>query len=334
MEVFFLDVGQGTCQVVLIGNRTAIVIDSSTRNSRLPLHFLSRMGIEQLAALITTHSHSDHLGGATAILGHFGESIDRIGFVQDDMFLGTAYWKRISQWLADGVLHREQLARLECNPTPQVIWRDRSLHAALRVFSPLPAQNLMAQQGKNPNATSAVLILDVGTQRVVFAADSELVQWQDIHRQHGCIPCGIMSVPHHGGRIHRSPADLVWLYQDAVRPGVGVVSVGTTNTHGHPREDVIKAIRATGGSVLCTQMTAQCSHDLEAVRKKHLTQRYTGASSITRQTTKAGRSRNIPCAGSIRVEVVADNMTIEPFTEHQRLVSTLPTRPACPLCRR
>ena len=61
MEVFFLDVAQGTCQIVLIGNRTALVIDSGTRNSRLPLQFLRRRGIERFGGIShDSQSHRPH----------------------------------------------------------------------------------------------------------------------------------------------------------------------------------------------------------------------------------------------------------------------------------
>jgi len=126
MEVFFLDVAQATCQILLIGDRTAIVIDSGTRSGQLPLRFLKRMGIDRLAALLTTHTHSDHLGGATAILGEYQGRIDGIGFVQDDLFLDTRYWKRLSQCVADDTIRRNQLIRLECRRELQIVWDDPS----------------------------------------------------------------------------------------------------------------------------------------------------------------------------------------------------------------
>ena len=43
MEVYFLDVGQGTCQIILLGARRAIVIDCGTSKDRTVLHFLQRM---------------------------------------------------------------------------------------------------------------------------------------------------------------------------------------------------------------------------------------------------------------------------------------------------
>jgi competence protein ComEC len=96
MEVFFLDVAQGTCQIILLGDRRAIVLDCGVPNDRLVLQFLRRLGIEYLDRLIVSHSHSDHIGGAVSVLGEYQDRIERICFVQDDLFLQSSFWRRVS----------------------------------------------------------------------------------------------------------------------------------------------------------------------------------------------------------------------------------------------
>ncbi len=65
MEVFFLDVGQASCNIILLGDRRAIVIDSGSGKGSLPLKFLKRCRVDRIAALVVTHS--DHIGGATCV---------------------------------------------------------------------------------------------------------------------------------------------------------------------------------------------------------------------------------------------------------------------------
>ncbi len=77
MEVFFLDVAQGTCQVIMLGQRRAIVIDCGIRNDRIVLQFLRRMGVEHIERLIVSHCHGDHIGGAVSVLGAFQNPISR-----------------------------------------------------------------------------------------------------------------------------------------------------------------------------------------------------------------------------------------------------------------
>lgn len=90
MEIFFLDVGQGTCQVIMPGQRKAIVIDCGLQNDKLVLQFLQRTGVEYLERLIVSHSHDDHIGGAVSIMGAYQGRVGKYCFVQDHMFLRSA----------------------------------------------------------------------------------------------------------------------------------------------------------------------------------------------------------------------------------------------------
>jgi competence protein ComEC len=336
MEVFFLDVSQGTCQVILLGARRAIVIDCGTSKDRTVLHFLRRMGIEQVACLVVSHSHDDHSGAAVAILGEYQDRIDRICFVQDNQFLQSAFWLRISDLLKAEILKRNQLVRLEVADRPQLVWEDPSHRAQLRTFSPLAAENLLAQEAGKQNPTSAVLFLDVNARRVMFAADSEVSQWKEIRHSAGQrLPCDILAVPHHGGAIASTEEELGWLLDKAIAAKVAIVSVGTSNTHGHPRAEVIQAITARGITVMCTQITRQCSDDLEALRPGVL-QPITilGRSSQTRDVTRSGNSRNVACAGSVRAVFTNDNLVIDRFDHHQHAVDDLANSASGhPLCR-
>ncbi len=291
------------------------------------------MEIDRIAALLTTHSHQDHMGGAAAILGEYQDMIDVFGFVKDDQFLETAYWARLSELIYQGLIQRNQLVRLECNPVPQIIWQDTKLNATLRVLAPLPVQNIQAEQHRNANATSAVLILDVRSHRIVFGADSALVEWQDIHAMFGKIACDVLATPHHGGTIHTDQAALDWLYNDALGARHAVISVGTTNTYGHPRADVVRSLRASGATVLCTQMTEQCSDDLESLRTSITPKTHVGASSNVKQLNLSGRSRNVRCAGTVRVKLVAGKLNIDNLSAHQVAVKNLPQKSKCPLCQ-
>ena len=336
MEVYFLDVGQATCQILLLGGRRAIVVDCGTRNDRLALQFLKRFGVEYITRLILSHSHNDHIGGATGILGEYQDRIEQICFVQDDLFLGSHFWARISELLKTGVMAKQQLIRLERTARPQVIWSDAVSQAKLCTHSPCPAENLLAQEAEQSNPTSAVLFLDCGPHRIVFAADSEITQWKEISSRVGhTIRCNVLAVPHHAGRSHQSPEELQWLFTQAIRPEVAVISVGTSNTHDHPREDVIEAIRAVHTTILCTQITRKCCANLEALRPGVLRPvKLLGRSSTKRDLTPRGHSRNVACVGTVLVHVTPTTLVVDGIDQHQKAVDQLADKPyGYPLCR-
>ena len=146
MEAFFLDVAQGASQVLLLGGRRAIVIDCGSRGGRTLLQFLKRMNVQELEGLIVSHSHSDHMGGAVAVLGAYKSRIKRIGFIQDDQFLETGFWSRLSDLILKGIVSRNTLFRLEATDRPQLFWDEPSMQAELSVWSPTAAENLFAQR--------------------------------------------------------------------------------------------------------------------------------------------------------------------------------------------
>ncbi|MGD9855580.1 MAG: ComEC/Rec2 family competence protein [Planctomycetaceae bacterium] len=339
MEVFFLDMAQGTCQVILLGERRAIVIDCGIPMDRIVLQFLRRIGVEHIERLVVSHSHDDHIGGAVSVLGAYQDRISKICFVQDHLFLQSAFWGRISELLMDQKLAKDQLVRLEASDRPQEIWTDNLKSYRLRTYSPSAAENLLAQEAETPNPTSAVLFLDVRKQRIIFAADSDVTQWREIHRKYGRrMKCEVLAVPHHAGRSHSSAEDLEWLFDHALEVGVAVISVGTTNTHGHPRKDVVEAMSRRGTKILCTQFTRQCNsniRDLEFLRPGVLQpQLFLGRSSPTKDLTDAGHSRNVACAGTVKIDVTGAGFVIDRLSEHQRAIDELFSKSiACPLCR-
>jgi len=340
MEIFFLDVGQSSCNVVLIGHKQAIVIDAGAGRGALPLRFLKRCGIERIAGLIITHSHSDHIGGATAILGEYGGNIDRIWFVDDGRFCNTMFWSRVKEFIDEGTLPKTCLRRLEHDDSPQVVWTDRSSVATLRVFAPIAAQNLFSKQVNKQNATSAVLILDYQSSqehnRIVFGADSQLQEWKDIYGKDGTINCDVLGVPHHGGHVGGTDDDMKWLYGTAINAKVAVISAATTSKH-HPRMEVVEALTACGASVMCSQISKKCTKNLEAARENAIPMLHASQSSnVSKFKTlpnKKPKSVKVPCAGTVRIELGPNSLIVDSAHVHRQFVQSLPTSPICPMCR-
>jgi beta-lactamase superfamily II metal-dependent hydrolase len=78
LEVCFLDVGQGTSNVVLLGDRRAVVVDCGGAQAETVLALLGRFQIDTLTRLIASHSHDDHSRGAAAVLTAFQGRIDEV----------------------------------------------------------------------------------------------------------------------------------------------------------------------------------------------------------------------------------------------------------------
>jgi beta-lactamase superfamily II metal-dependent hydrolase len=338
-ECWFLDVGQGTSNIVLLGAGRAIVIDCGPKGTEVPLLLLKRH-VHTIEALIISHNDGDHDGGVARILEAYPRAIKRIFFLVERpaIYIRTHALvmreKAAKQLLADP-------ERLEASSQPQSLYRDTDAQIDLRLFYPTFSEALGAEAvgERRPNASSAVLVLFCGNKSIVFSGDATMEAWTAIaQRLSQCLPlsCDIMTVPHHGGHITprladetdesrdaREQAAAQTLYGKIIRPHLAIVSVGSSNKFRntiHPIPTTIAAIRNTGTQVSCTQMTPHCSDDLELVRPGILSPAYPSRSSDQVRKTASGRSKDVACAGSIIAEISPSHVSVVRWHEHSQIV--------------
>lgn len=349
MEVCFVDVGQGSSNLILLGRKRAIVIDAGGGQSGTVIRLLQHFQIESLARLIVTHNHDDHSRGAANLLNAYSRRIEEVWFLHDDVLRRSLFWQRITEEVQRGNLARDQLLRVERGRVPVTVYQDGKVY--LDILAPHFIQNVQAVEDRNPNSTSGILLLGGGPCRVIFAGDSTIPQWQgvmDFQRRNRPFVCDILTVPHHAGAVwerqkpgeteqayrDRIGAELDWLCTHAIRATLGVVSVGTNNQFRHPRPEVMDALRRASVVPVCTQMTQQCAPDLEAQRARSLPMVLPSRSVPRRDVSEKGRSRNVACAGTLLVEIQAGGYVVHRYADHQYLINSMATvHGSPPLCR-
>jgi hypothetical protein len=183
----------------------------------------------------------------------------------------------------------------------------------------------------------------------VYPGDSSIDDWQNIRKKiGGPILADILSVPHHGGSVYRpkqkgqsteeyqrkEKENLEWLYSEGVQCKYAVVSVGTINSHGHPKPSTISALKSNRAQVICTQITQACHQHLEELRPGVRRASFPSQSKGSQDLTSGSRSRNVACAGTVVAEIGQNFVTIRGFYEHQTGVdSKLVSNSEKPLCR-
>ena len=73
LQVYFLDVGQANASLVILPNKTAMIIDAGSQDSKDQFvsavdYILSKNKISTIKYLVLSHSDEDHIGGAVALL--------------------------------------------------------------------------------------------------------------------------------------------------------------------------------------------------------------------------------------------------------------------------
>jgi competence protein ComEC len=224
LRVSFLDVGQGD-GILLETPQGAMLVDAGPPEARVDRQ-LRRMGLHALAALVITHAHRDHVGGAPAVLDKLatGRVIDPIqpsptrpgeGFDEQAM-RRTA--RRLGVPLVPARAGRTYaLGRLHI----RFLWPD---HAG--------------PPDEDPHLHGTVLLASYGSIDLLLTGDSESAVTRSLPLRQ----VEVLKVAHHGSS-DRGLADELRI----LRPRVAVISVGAHNDYGHPRADTLAALRARPG---------------------------------------------------------------------------------------
>jgi len=343
MRVYFLDVAQGNCSVIPIGKRRAIVIDTGKEFGTLH-RLLHKLNITTISYLLISHCDQDHWGGAPALLSDTTIKTEKICFHIDHKTQNTGFWYKLEEMIqANEIDPEKDLILFSCDDIPRQLWHaedDASIE--MTILAPTFGQIVQAHMASDANEASGVLVLRTGEKSVIFSGDAHYRQWEAIRNKRGTpLNCDVLVVPHHAGIIWDDKwsardveAGLDTLYQSFVQTKYAIVSVGTSNSYGHPRDAVILALRKAGATVLCTQMTTKCNPNLEARRGtpvRPLLEDVPGASLPIIDQTDSGESRNVACAGTVIIDVSSKRLTIHRLQDHQDGVDLL-KRPL-PLCR-
>ncbi len=331
--IYFLDVGQGTSQVIHFDDGSLVILDCG--RSAVPLlELLASIQFTRIRALILSHLHEDHIAGAAALLDSHKAHIDHVYIPQDRpaecVLANSVIAKIIDLSQNDSTYTVEFLVRNgrdrgKIHPSPPIEAR-----ATLSVVYPTATQSLMAQTQNDPNQGSGILVVECGENRVLFPGDAGHLAFDALKSRLGAgnrLRCDVMAAPHHGGKLSKRSVEIAghtnvfdWLYSDIVEARATIFSVGSSNTHDHPLEEHIVAARRSGSDVLCTQVTQQCHADLTSIHPSLL---------MPIQKPSACSRSGVGCAGTVVVDVNESSVRIRRFEDHQRLVKGL----ASPLCR-
>lgn len=227
LELRFLDVGQG--DAVLIRNAGREVLIDTGPTDDVAAH-LKRLGVDTLDLLVASHNHSDHIGGADAVL-------DRIP-VKNYLDNGHPATTQIQRRVLDRI-RRKKVTYLRATSRTIAIG-----DARLRI---IPAPAIAGLDDGEQNNRSVVVLLERGRFRALLSGDSE-VEEQDALLKADQVPdVDVLKAAHHGSRNGVSAA---WLAR--TRPEVVVISVGAGNSYGHPHAEALRLYRSAGSRVLRT----------------------------------------------------------------------------------
>lgn len=225
LRIIALDVGQGDAFLIETPKHRHVLIDTGTPKSDT-LGLLRQHGVTQLAVLIATHPHADHIGRTTSILN----AIPTARFLDSGRTHPSATYERMLTTIKERKIPFTRATRGQEFEIDGV---------QLQVLN--PGKNYIETVGSGrslENANSVVLRLTYGNFSMLFTGDAEFETEAEMMKASLPLSSTILKVGHHGSRHATSGKFL-----ETVNPSAAIISAGANNEYGHPTPETLKRLK-------------------------------------------------------------------------------------------
>ena len=226
------DIGQGDASVISAGKGRAIVVDTGPEPRPVD-RCLDQLGVTDVAWLVITHLHADHVGGVAGVAS--GRTVERV------LFSGVT--EPAGGWhLLESTLPHvpRTVAR------PGMVVAAGAVQLAVLSVKPYTSGGETGEDSAGQNDSSVVMRVTSGALTVLLGGDVEEAGQANALSTAGDLSAQVLLVPHHGS-AHQSPEFL-----GAVGERVALVSVGKDNDYGHPAARTIAAVAGGGAQIYRT----------------------------------------------------------------------------------
>ena len=236
-QVHFIDVRQGDAILITTTGKNAL-IDGGERNAGV-VDYLLQLAIDTIHLMVSTHPHSDHIGGLTRVLGNFPVlEVWDPGVVHTSR-LFTRYLEMIDSLDVPFTMARSgmEYELFRGNGTRDEHVSGNGTLAGSRPRALLKALHPVEPSERHLNDASVVTMLTMGEVSVLLAGDLERKGETELLERHPDIRANILKVGHHGSTTSSSV-----LFLDAIRPEAAVIFCATGNSYGFPHDETLQKL--------------------------------------------------------------------------------------------
>lgn len=224
MYIYFVDVGQGDCTLVITKYKKTILIDGGGSEfgddyvgRKILLPYLLDRNIKKLDYVLISHFDADHCKAILYIMEQLEVKnviISKQGKMCDE------YNKFID------IVNKKGINVISVKSSMKVIIDQETYFDIL-----WPENNLINENVLNNN--SIVAKLNYKKFSMLFTGDIELIAEKKISEKNN-LKSTVLKVAHHGSK---SSSNIFFL--ESVKPEIALIGVGENNKYGHPSEEVI-----------------------------------------------------------------------------------------------
>ena len=244
LSVWFLDVGQGDCTVVVCDGESMIIDGGPAGASQYVYSFVrEELGLDHLDYMVSTHPHEDHLSGLEAVLNA----------VPVDLILSP-----VTEWNTKRFERFMKYADLQGVPVSVPAAGDtlRLGGATVTVLQCWP--EAVRWRENDVNDMSIVIRIDYGDTSFLVTGDTEEASEHMMIDSGLPLQADVLRVAHHGSTYSTTEEFL-----SAVSPAYAVISCGQDNEYFHPHGRVLNQLRKNDVWLFRTDLqgTVRCVSD-------------------------------------------------------------------------
>jgi len=229
LELYFLDVGQGDSELVILPNGPKVLIDGGPNNKVInELASVLRPTDRYLDLIVLSHPQTDHFTGLIDVLKRY-----QIGaFIFNGRSATADSWSALSKVIQE-------------NKIPVVILAggDKIHYLDSQFNFLLPDKNFI--ESSDLNETAFVSLLQSQNSKILFTGDIDTKTEDYLMRKYD-LDVDVLKVAHHGSKLSSSEKFL-----SNISPKIAVIEVGK-NSYGHPTAEVLKNLASAGAQIFRT----------------------------------------------------------------------------------
>ena len=231
LNVAFIDVGQGDCELIRCEDTVVLIDGGEAENGVRVENYLKRSGVSAIDCYLLTHPHSDHIGAAPYLIGRFDvKTVMMTEFSELNIPTTKNYEDLLDAAEASGaqVMYVKGGENYTFGPL------------SINVLSPLAETD-------DYNDMSVTIRAVYKNSSFLFMGDASREVEKQILEGKPQIASDVLKVGHHGSSNSSSAAFL-----KAVSPDYAVGSCGADNPYGHPDPDTLALLKKCGAEVYRT----------------------------------------------------------------------------------
>ena len=225
LEIYFIDVGQGDCTLIITPNNKKILIDGGGSENydvgeNILIPYLLDRKISSLDYVIISHFDQDHIGGILSVLKEIKVQKIIIGKQGAKNEQYEELYKIVKEKnILLSIVEKGDIINIEKNVQFKILF---------------PEKELIKENVLNNN--SIVAKLEYKNFKILFTGDIEEIAEKKLIKYYSKeeLNADILKISHHGSKTSTTTEFL-----DVVNPRIALIGVGQNNKFGHPDDSII-----------------------------------------------------------------------------------------------